>query len=185
MSVTVCITTHNDAHVLQRAFVSALEQTVSPLEVIIVDDGSDNEVVIPAEPDNYPHIACRVVRVTNRGLPAARNTALMLANGIGFLPLDADDWLDPHYIEKTLPLLRAGADVVLGGHDHDYERFAPQTASGKLDTAHGIREFVVGTGGKSHDFFSWIFFLRRAVHTSCCPGLAYNFRGALFTCVRL
>ena len=39
----------------------------------------------------------------------------MLANGIGFLPLDADDWLDPHYIEKTLPLLRAGADVVLTG----------------------------------------------------------------------
>ncbi len=43
-----------------------------------------------------------------------------------------------------------GADVVLVGHDHDYERFAPQTATGAADAAYGIREFVVGTGGKSH-----------------------------------
>ena len=35
------------------------------------------------------------------------------------------------------------------GHDHDYERFAPQTAAGVADSARGIREFVVGTGGKS------------------------------------
>ena len=43
-----------------------------------------------------------------------------------------------------------GADVVLSGHDHDYERFAPQNVAGALDRAQGIREFVVGTGGKSH-----------------------------------
>jgi 3',5'-cyclic AMP phosphodiesterase CpdA len=41
----------------------------------------------------------------------------------------------------------AGADVVLSGHDHGYERFAPKTADGRIDRAHGIREFVVGTGG--------------------------------------
>jgi hypothetical protein len=40
--------------------------------------------------------------------------------------------------------------LVLGGHDHDYERFAPQDPEGNADPAHGIREFVVGTGGKSH-----------------------------------
>jgi acid phosphatase type 7 len=46
-------------------------------------------------------------------------------------------------------LYDAGADVVLNGHDHDYERFAPQTPTGAGDSARGIREFVVGTGGKS------------------------------------
>ena len=40
-----------------------------------------------------------------------------------------------------------GADVVLSGHEHDYERFAPQDAAGNLDQAFGVREFVVGTGG--------------------------------------
>jgi len=44
-------------------------------------------------------------------------------------------------------LYAAGADVVVNGHDHDYERFAPQRPSGALDRDRGIREFVVGTGG--------------------------------------
>ena len=47
-------------------------------------------------------------------------------------------------------LYDANADVILGGHDHDYERFAPQDADGNADPKRGIREFVVGTGGKSH-----------------------------------
>jgi acid phosphatase type 7 len=47
-------------------------------------------------------------------------------------------------------LYEANADVILGGHDHDYERFAPQDPNGKLDQSRGIREFVVGTGGKNH-----------------------------------
>jgi hypothetical protein len=40
-----------------------------------------------------------------------------------------------------------GADVVLGAHDHFYERFAPQDPDGAADPAKGIREFIVGTGG--------------------------------------
>jgi len=47
-------------------------------------------------------------------------------------------------------LYDAHADVILNGHDHDYERFAPQDANGKADSLRGIREFVVGTGGKNH-----------------------------------
>jgi hypothetical protein len=47
-------------------------------------------------------------------------------------------------------LYEANADVVINGHDHDYERFAPQTPDAAADPARGIREFVVGTGGKSH-----------------------------------
>jgi len=47
-------------------------------------------------------------------------------------------------------LYAAHADVVLNGHDHIYERFAPQTPSGQLDTTGGIREFIAGTGGANH-----------------------------------
>jgi hypothetical protein len=45
-------------------------------------------------------------------------------------------------------LYDAGADVVLNGHEHNYERFAPQNPAGGADSARGLREFVVGTGGK-------------------------------------
>jgi hypothetical protein len=44
-------------------------------------------------------------------------------------------------------LYAAGAELVLSGHDHDYERFAPQDPWGRADPTFGIRQFVVGTGG--------------------------------------
>lgn len=44
-------------------------------------------------------------------------------------------------------LYDGGVDVLLGGHDHHYERMAPQDPDGKADPARGIRQFVVGTGG--------------------------------------
>jgi alkaline phosphatase len=67
-------------------------------------------------------------------------------------------WHHPRYSSgfhgsdaRTAPFWRAlhqaGAELVLAGHDHDYERFAPQDARGGRDVT-GIRSFVVGTGGK-------------------------------------
>ena len=47
-------------------------------------------------------------------------------------------------------LYAAGADIILNGHNHNYERFAPQDPYRNPD-ANGIREFVVGTGGASLD----------------------------------
>jgi 3',5'-cyclic AMP phosphodiesterase CpdA len=44
-------------------------------------------------------------------------------------------------------LHQAGAELVLSGHDHTYERFAPQDAAGRRDDARGVVQFVVGTGG--------------------------------------
>jgi hypothetical protein len=46
-------------------------------------------------------------------------------------------------------LANAGTEIVISGHSHTYERFAPQSATGELDEQNGIREFVVGTGGAS------------------------------------
>jgi hypothetical protein len=48
----------------------------------------------------------------------------------------------------------AGADVVLAGHDHDYERFAAQDPNGAANPVNGIRQFVVGTGGGTLRAFS-------------------------------
>lgn len=52
-----------------------------------------------------------------------------------------------HMREVWRVLYEFGADVVVNGHDHVYERFAPQDPKGKPDPKKGIREFVVGTGG--------------------------------------
>jgi acid phosphatase type 7 len=63
---------------------------------------------------------------------------------------------DPKMIPSWDALYAAGAEVVLSEHDHDYERFAPQTSSGVADLERGIREFVVGTGGRSLRAFGTI-----------------------------
>jgi len=46
-----------------------------------------------------------------------------------------------------------GADLVIAGHEHLYERFAPQTPAGAADPAFGIRQITVGTGGRDHSKF--------------------------------
>ena len=54
----------------------------------------------------------------------------------------------PGRMRDAFALLHAaGAELVLSGHDHDYERFAPQDADGRIDRQRGLRQFVVGTGG--------------------------------------
>ena len=47
-------------------------------------------------------------------------------------------------------LYEAHADLILAGHEHSYERFAPQDPEGNLDPVDGIRQITVGTGGASH-----------------------------------
>lgn len=61
---------------------------------------------------------------------------------------------DVDFIAFWRDLYNARATVVLNGHDHDYERFAPQDPDGKVDPVRGIREFVVGTGGNHERTFA-------------------------------
>jgi len=61
---------------------------------------------------------------------------------------------NPVSIALWQDLYAAGAEIILNGHDHTYERFAPMDASGDRDDAAGIVEMVVGTGGKDHYEFT-------------------------------
>ena len=76
-------------------------------------------------------------------------------------------WHHPRFSSGTNPgtsamqtfwqdLYNAKAEVVLSGHHHEYERFAPQTSTGAADPLQGLREFVVGTGGNSRGSFGAI-----------------------------
>ena len=64
-------------------------------------------------------------------------------------PLYSSGWHGSQAVMKPAweLLHQAGAELVLAGHDHTYERFLPQDANGKLDLERGIVQFVVGTGG--------------------------------------
>jgi hypothetical protein len=84
---------------------------------------------------------------------AAHPSACTLAYGhhalfsSGLLPKHAEH---PELRAFWQDLYDAHADLILAGHEHSYERFAAQNPEGNPDPEHGIREIVVGTGGRSH-----------------------------------
>ncbi|MEK6275742.1 MAG: metallophosphoesterase, partial [Actinomycetota bacterium] len=57
---------------------------------------------------------------------------------------------DPAYVPFWQALYNANAELVLNGHDHNYQRYAPQTPAGARNNLRGIREIVVGTGGRNY-----------------------------------
>jgi acid phosphatase type 7 len=63
--------------------------------------------------------------------------------------------IHPELKQLWRDLYAVHADLMLAGHEHSYERFALQDPDGRLDPAHGIREIVVGTGGRSHDLLGF------------------------------
>jgi hypothetical protein len=85
---------------------------------------------------------------------AAHPNACVIA--YGHHPLFSSGLLPSHAMRPQLrdmwrDLYAAHAALYLAGHEHSYERFAPQDPDGHSDPVNGIREFVVGTGGRSHD----------------------------------
>jgi glycosyltransferase involved in cell wall biosynthesis len=96
--VSIVIPCYKQAHYLPDAIKSALAQTHRPIEVIVVDDGSpDNVVDVVA---SYPHVRC--VRQENRGRAPARNAGFCASAGEYVVFLDADDRLSPNAIEAHL-----------------------------------------------------------------------------------
>jgi glycosyltransferase involved in cell wall biosynthesis/SAM-dependent methyltransferase len=112
--VTVAITTFNHARFLGNALDSIVGQSIAPDEILVVDDGSDDDPA--AVVARYPGV--RLVRQENQGLAAARNTALQEASQPRILFLDADDALRPRALELSLRCFEQHPDAgfVYGGH---------------------------------------------------------------------
>lgn len=108
-TVSVIIPCYNGHEYLEQAIQSALTQTHLPLEVIVVDDGSDDPETIKFIDNLGPEI--KVVRQENKGLPAARNTGFRVAEGEYVVPLDCDDWLEPEFVANALLLIINSNDV--------------------------------------------------------------------------
>jgi glycosyltransferase involved in cell wall biosynthesis len=102
-SVSIIIPAYNAEKTIARAVDSVLAQTYSPVEVIVVDDGSTDGTrgICESYGDKITYI-----HQTNKGVSAARNKGIQTASGeyIGFL--DADDWYLPVKLEKMMPLFK-------------------------------------------------------------------------------
>jgi len=92
-----------------QAIQSALDQTYRNFEVIVVNDGSTDNSRVVAEQFGAD---IKLIDQKNVGLNASRNVGARLSTGEFLLPLDADDWLSPTYLERTIPLMIEGVGVV-------------------------------------------------------------------------
>lgn len=102
--VSVVIPCYNQGQFLREAIDSVFNQTHSPVECIVVDDGSTDPATLSTI-DRLAESGVRIVRQTNQGLAAARNAGVLSTDAPFFVPLDADDLLAPRFIEKLLPPL--------------------------------------------------------------------------------
>ncbi len=106
--VSAVIPTHNYGRFLGRAIESVLAQSHSPIECIVVDDGSTDET--PGVLARYGE-RIRAIRRERGGVSSARNAGIRAARGKYVALLDADDAWKPDKIARQLALLEARADV--------------------------------------------------------------------------
>jgi GT2 family glycosyltransferase len=108
---SIVIAAYEATGTIARAVGSALEQTLPPHEVIVVDDGSEDDLAGALAPFGE---AVRLIRQENRGAGAARNAAAAAAEGEFLAILDADDAYHPRRLEALAELLRErpGLDLV-------------------------------------------------------------------------
>lgn len=107
-SVTVIIPTYNRRESLARALDSVIAQTVRPLEILVIDDGSTDET------EEFLAEAFGDVRYffqENRGVSAARNRGIAEARGDWIAFLDSDDEWKPEKLERQLAAVREAPDV--------------------------------------------------------------------------
>lgn len=112
--VSVIIPVHNSAHYLAMALTSVVRQSYNPIEVIVVDDGSTDDVAtviaqlriqILEEPAPHPKLTIHYCSQPRRGPAAARNRGVTLARGNFLAFLDADDWWSPEKLMHQVEML--------------------------------------------------------------------------------
>lgn len=102
--VSVVIPCYNGGNTIYQAIESVRSQTWPRVEIVVVDDGSNDPATV-ALLDSLK--AINLIRQANAGLPAARNAGFRAAHGEYILTLDADDWIEPVAIEIMLQALKS------------------------------------------------------------------------------
>ena len=106
-SVSVVIPAYNAAKFIRQAIANVLEQTLLPLEIIVVDDGSIDDTAKIAE-----SFAVRLVQQENMGVSAARNRGIREAKGEFIAFLDADDLWTKDKLETQVEYMQAHPEIL-------------------------------------------------------------------------
>jgi glycosyltransferase involved in cell wall biosynthesis len=115
-AVSVVMPAYNTAPFVEAAIDSALRQTFTDIEVLVVDDGSTDDTAVIVERMAARDARVRLLRQPNGGVSVARNAALRVARGDFFALLDSDDLWAPEFLAEQLAIMaaRPEVDIVTG-----------------------------------------------------------------------
>ena len=113
--VSVIVPIYNAAPFLRETLDSIVASTYRPIEVVMVDDGSHDDSLKIAQTYCEQHAECQVIAQKNRGVSAARNTAIKAAKGTYILPVDADDKIADTFIEKAVEVIEHDNNIRVVG----------------------------------------------------------------------
>jgi len=208
MKVTVIIPTYNYGRFIEEAIESVLSQTVTDLQILVVDDGSTDDT-----PDVLARIRdprLEIVRTSNQGVSAARNQGLSRAKGDFIAFLDADDRWTPRKLERQLQVMGAEPDMAAvftnfvrfderGVYPEDQFTFFPELATVRTrSTLDGWGQRILGDAfctlvafGEIPSWVQTILFRRRAVKDLLFPvsgrapnGMRYDLCEDMHFCLR-
>jgi glycosyltransferase involved in cell wall biosynthesis len=109
------ITCHNLGPYLDEAVDSVLAQTIEDYEIVVVNDGSTDEGTCSLL-RTYSRPRTRVVHSERRGLPGARNLGVANSRAPFLCMVDADDILEPRYLERSLAAVQPSPDIAFASH---------------------------------------------------------------------
>lgn len=118
--ISVIVNIYNEEKFLDPCIQSLLNQTLSSLEIILVDDGSTDHSasICRRYQEQYSNIRC--VLKGNEGLVRSRKRGLELATGDYVAFIDGDDWVEPDWFEILYrAAVKSGAEIVIAGHKED------------------------------------------------------------------
>jgi glycosyltransferase involved in cell wall biosynthesis len=111
VKVSVIIPCYNSGRYLQEAVESALKQTFQDIEVIVIDDGSVEQETQQVLELVVKQDRVKFLRQENQGPSSARNFGIRECIGQYFLPLDADDLIEPGYVADALDVMERAPEV--------------------------------------------------------------------------
>ncbi len=106
--ISVVIPCYNSGRTIAQTIASVKVQTWPRVEIIVVNDGSDDSFTLHVL-ENLEGV--KTIHQENKGLPEARNAGINNSTGTYILPLDADDWIEPDFLEKIYKFLEEHSDA--------------------------------------------------------------------------
>lgn len=145
-TLSIVLPVYNKEMYIQRCIQSILQQSYTDFELIIINDGSTDHSEKEIQKSTRNDNRVKIYQYKNSGVSIARNHGIEHAKGKYLLFIDADDWIEEHYLETIIKQLTTEADIYIWGitkdKDNNTQEKVIPTIQGKYNQLDFLRLFI-------------------------------------------